>query len=107
MCLHRYVFADFFFFFFQAEDGIRDLYVTGVQTCALPIFDARVDSSAAKDSYKVTAGFDQQANLAFEGVLPPGATVLKFFLSSVGQADGGAGAVCTLKSLTAVVEVFR
>src|SRR5206468_8623190 len=27
------------FFFFQAEDGIRDLIVTGVQTCALPIFD--------------------------------------------------------------------
>src|SRR2546430_17429890 len=26
----------FFFFFFQAEDGIRDLTVTGVQTCALP-----------------------------------------------------------------------
>src|SRR6266496_6317884 len=25
------------FFFFQAEDGIRDLYVTGVQTCGLPI----------------------------------------------------------------------
>src|SRR2546430_8957553 len=31
------------FFFFQAEDGIRDLTVTGVQTCALPIFElARV-----------------------------------------------------------------
>src|SRR5437762_7605129 len=28
----------FFFFFFQAEDGIRDTSVTGVQTCALPIF---------------------------------------------------------------------
>src|SRR5256886_17219016 len=27
----------FYFFFFQAEDGIRDLTVTGVQTCALPI----------------------------------------------------------------------
>src|SRR2546430_5193737 len=27
-----------FFFFFQAEDGIRDLTVTGVQTCALPIW---------------------------------------------------------------------
>src|SRR5204862_4494166 len=27
----------FCLFFFQAEDGIRDLYVTGVQTCALPI----------------------------------------------------------------------
>src|SRR5690606_40977606 len=30
-----YVF--FLFFFFQAEDGIRDFHVTGVQTCALPI----------------------------------------------------------------------
>src|SRR5439155_4050003 len=27
-----------YFFFFQAEDGIRDGHVTGVQTCALPIF---------------------------------------------------------------------
>src|SRR5438046_10395093 len=37
----------FFFFFFQAEDGIRDWSVTGVQTCALPIssglaYDGRV-----------------------------------------------------------------
>src|SRR5256886_8074093 len=29
------------FFFFQAEDGIRDLTVTGVQTCALPIWPGR------------------------------------------------------------------
>src|SRR5437868_11231252 len=29
--------GDRFFFFFQAEDGIRDRNVTGVQTCALPI----------------------------------------------------------------------
>src|SRR5258706_4279358 len=29
---------DFLFFFFQAEDGIRDWSVTGVQTCALPIY---------------------------------------------------------------------
>src|SRR2546430_8787818 len=29
------------FFFFQAEDGIRDLTVTGVQTCALPILPRR------------------------------------------------------------------
>src|SRR3712207_6918834 len=33
-----YVCCLFFFFFFQAEDGIRDIGVTGVQTCALPIF---------------------------------------------------------------------
>src|SRR6185369_5731766 len=29
----------FYFFFFQAEDGIRDSSVTGVQTCALPILE--------------------------------------------------------------------
>src|SRR3989449_3797949 len=32
------VFLFMLFFFFQAEDGIRDVAVTGVQTCALPIF---------------------------------------------------------------------
>src|SRR5206468_6575869 len=37
-----------FFFFFQAEDGIRDLIVTGVQTCALPIF--RLDPVSAGES---------------------------------------------------------
>src|SRR5256885_10948610 len=31
----------YFFFFFQAEDGIRDYKVTGVQTCALPISTVR------------------------------------------------------------------
>src|SRR5690606_40214047 len=30
-------------FFFQAEDGIRDFHVTGVQTCALPIYRRRYD----------------------------------------------------------------
>src|SRR5437667_2979746 len=34
-------FCFFFFFFFQAEDGIRDRDVTGVQTCALPIFSVQ------------------------------------------------------------------
>src|SRR5256885_6246364 len=33
-----YMYVLLFFFFFQAEDGIRDYKVTGVQTCALPIF---------------------------------------------------------------------
>src|SRR5438093_13091903 len=32
-----------FFFFFQAEDGIRDWSVTGVQTCALPIYPTATD----------------------------------------------------------------
>ena len=36
----------FFFFFFQAEDGIRDHCVTGVQTCALPIYMVDPNSKA-------------------------------------------------------------
>src|SRR3712207_3283366 len=53
----------YFIFFFQAEDGIRDIGVTGVQTCALPIFitvpayfndDQR---QATKDAGKI-AGLD-------------------------------------------------
>src|SRR5690606_40212812 len=33
------------FFFFQAEDGIRDFHVTGVQTCALPIWARKLRRS--------------------------------------------------------------
>src|SRR5690625_5922135 len=43
-------------FFFQAEDGIRDGHVTGVQTCALPILAASappvMTTSAAPDSMR-------------------------------------------------------
>ena len=46
VCSLEFVLVDFFFFlfcfFFQAEDGIRDHCVTGVQTCALPIWVARI-----------------------------------------------------------------
>src|SRR3712207_6896275 len=38
-CVECGDFVSLFLFFFQAEDGIRDIGVTGVQTCALPISD--------------------------------------------------------------------
>src|SRR3712207_7054538 len=41
----------FFFFFFQAEDGIRDIGVTGVQTCALPISTRRLASSCSASTW--------------------------------------------------------
>src|SRR2546430_6500072 len=37
-----------YFFFFQAEDGIRDLTVTGVQTCALPILAEGAERSTTR-----------------------------------------------------------
>src|SRR5688572_33495156 len=50
-----------FFFFFQAEDGIRDLTVTGVQTCALPIWSSRFCSPSRNatemDGLSTSLGF--------------------------------------------------
>src|SRR5439155_7735709 len=43
-----------YFFFFQAEDGIRDGHVTGVQTCALPIFKVHFDAARSCRSTKWT-----------------------------------------------------
>src|SRR2546430_14037820 len=44
-----------FFFFFQAEDGIRDLTVTGVQTCALPILAMAVNFGYRRHRANTTA----------------------------------------------------
>src|SRR2546430_1745294 len=44
------------FFFFQAEDGIRDLTVTGVQTCALPIYRALIFTRTKHGADKVVKG---------------------------------------------------
>src|SRR3989449_2189529 len=43
-----------FFFFFQAEDGIRDVAVTGVQTCALPISFATVQMPVIREQLIAT-----------------------------------------------------
>src|SRR5438128_12096557 len=75
----------FFFFFFQAEDGIRDATVTGVQTCALPIYTsethididksyiakapAAVASRAMEQIVTSTPGFakDENGRFHFQG----------------------------------------
>src|SRR5689334_23913627 len=55
-----------FFFFFQAEDGIRDGTVTGVQTCALPIFGIFLLRQAFKT---VPRELDEAARVEGAGVL--------------------------------------
>src|SRR5258707_2193615 len=52
-------------FFFQAEDGIRDIGVTGVQTCALPIFLAVRDGSRLS----VMKRIDRTSTIAASGTL--------------------------------------
>src|SRR5260370_12010429 len=64
--LHPYI--SVFFFFFQAEDGIRDSSVTGVQTCALPISTSQgnqgspfsVSGARSDNNNYVVDGFNDQ-----------------------------------------------
>src|SRR5947209_16846473 len=69
----------FFFFFFQAEDGIRDIGVTGVQTCALPIFPPPASSlrrSSATDWARGTS-FEPWSQESFVGRQePPAAAII-------------------------------
>src|SRR5690349_473433 len=75
----------FFFFFFQAEDGIRDLYVTGVQTCALPIWGSPWGTVLGSDgAVYVTQGGnvpgsgDTSAISGIQRVSPDGSVELLF-----------------------------
>src|SRR5256886_10115910 len=86
-------------FFFQAEDGIRDLTVTGVQTCALPIFGAwimqridvavrgRVASVLMLASYGITP-----ISLAVAGFLVAWSLKLMFLLAGGLMVLAAAGA---------------
>src|SRR5947209_20146968 len=57
-------------FFFQAEDGIRDIGVTGVQTCALPIFTAWIDGEPAEVSRLLTDSSERCAGWEVEERTP-------------------------------------
>src|SRR5206468_9786715 len=67
MCFYFF----FFFFFFQAEDGIRDLIVTGVQTCALPIYSIITQRHANDRRSAAQAILEGQATVAQISVLMP------------------------------------
>src|SRR5699024_11755608 len=61
------------FFFFQAEDGIRDRNVTGVQTCALPILEEAIHAVRLDSTFLERSPFDlsggQMRRVAIAGVL--------------------------------------
>src|SRR2546422_3249377 len=80
-------FCSFSIFFFQAEDGIRDVAVTGVQTCALPISERRPSASSTP-----TAAHRRRRRSRRE---TPGATPDSWFTSRRvldGRADARIGA---------------
>src|SRR5690606_40282767 len=79
-------------FFFQAEDGIRDFHVTGVQTCALPIYPlpqgGRRQLQAAPEEHPVgRAGHPRPGGLVSKNIISVGRIVHYTSLGSAPQ-DG-------------------
>src|SRR2546425_8126850 len=78
----------FFFFFFQAEDGIRDKLVTGVQTCALPISLPFVQSQRCVSvPLNPLNGFQEPFKLAPAGRVPQFAQGFGFDLPDAFAGD--------------------
>src|SRR5690606_39323762 len=59
------VFVCRLFFFFQAEDGIRDFHVTGVQTCALPICSSAEGEEGSSAAGTGSAGSSSEVAEAY------------------------------------------
>src|SRR6478672_3081083 len=74
-----------FFFFFQAEDGIRDLIVTGVQTCALPISGLRYSTLA-----RIVAATPSVTELSLtRGVFPTRSAMCSAYFTLAILSDAG------------------
>src|SRR5260370_23662156 len=87
------------FFFFQAEDGIRDSSVTGVQTCALPISGSKTakDSGRAKQPRNCPSSSTTETLRCSTGGLPPEAMWTLASLSIVPPPKGEIGRACVGK----------
>src|SRR5690606_40156662 len=87
--------VDCAFFFFQAEDGIRDFHVTGVQTCALPISeemrrddDPEIRSMAEEEIRAVQAQLAEQERKLQVLLLPSDPNDERnIFLEEIGRAS--------------------
>src|SRR5690606_40773890 len=83
----------FLFFFFQAEDGIRDFHVTGVQTCALPICTFR--SKRALEDRDATGLVDRVVERTHHATVDGGGLQLRHVLS---ERLAGHGEHVTMRS---------
>src|SRR5436190_24142038 len=93
------------FFFFQAEDGIRDHCVTGVQTCALPIY-GRIVTLAPSSSCWTAVRVEQDDEGASVTILPSTDAGSPFYRSEerrVGKECRSRRRACPLKKKKAGV----
>src|SRR2546426_5733259 len=90
-----------FFFFFQAEDGIRDYKVTGVQTCALPIcatrsleFSFSTPQRSARVIFELTDGGIEVGGRDDPAAAPVGAPAGRLVLIDRDRKSVGVGKEC-------------
>src|SRR2546430_4021566 len=82
------------YFFFQAEDGIRDLTVTGVQTCALPISIAQTEPALfIQDKWQIRPNLTLSYGLRWDAQIEPDPITAPgqvFFAPFIGKEIGRA-----------------
>src|SRR5207249_8939786 len=91
--LYFLFFFFFFFFFFQAEDGIRDRNVTGVQTCALPIYPVTGSAHCALAPYW-SAKLAKQELRAYQASARGGELMLRLVGDRVRSEERRVGKEC-------------
>src|SRR2546430_10490403 len=84
------------FFFFQAEDGIRDLTVTGVQTCALPIL---FTFGTCGKPLCLTGALAGHGNHFIPADTASGSSILNFISNAIGASVGNTPLTSDRKSV--------
>src|SRR2546425_7122980 len=98
-----------FFFFFQAEDGIRDKLVTGVQTCALPISEGVRPWGGGVRHLRQASGHDARDRPASDDVLSELPAIKPAFYRRISSsaASRTARKPCSDRSLSASFVVLN
>src|SRR5690606_39294822 len=89
-----------FVFFFQAEDGIRDFHVTGVQTCALPIYAGGLRQLEQANHYSSGPSLRELLDEP-----PPSVAVLRPWEQSIAHAPAHEGTRLSLQRGQDMAEV--
>src|SRR2546426_2516175 len=97
-----YVIEVLFFFFFQAEDGIRDYKVTGVQTCALPISSWRSAGSARPRAARSNVPPPAERSAPAQNARPAPVTITARTVSSASAASKASTSSPSVVAVTAL-----
>src|SRR2546429_6986528 len=82
---------DVYIFFFQAEDGIRDVAVTGVQTCALPISNLKINSYLKTSRSPFLGGYASNLSYLIDASQHPRLEILFYLVARLRSEERRVG----------------